>query len=138
MSSKNLILEDDKMCFACGRNNAIGLKLRFELKTDNLIETEFIPQKAYQGFKDIVHGGIISLILDESMLNLLWKTGRPAVTASLTVDFKSAAKVGEGLIFSASIDKEDRRIIYAKAQARKKNGGVLIATAFAKCFVIYQ
>ncbi|GAG82024.1 unnamed protein product, partial [marine sediment metagenome] len=30
----------------------------------------------HQGFKDIVHGGLIGLILDEIMVNLPWKMGK--------------------------------------------------------------
>lgn len=133
MFSAKIKLEDDKMCFACGTNNAAGLKLRFKILPDRTIETEFTPQKIHQGFNNIVHGGIISLILDETMLNLLWKTNKPAVTASLGVDFKKPAKVGERLIFKAHIEKEKGKIIHARSQACLEDGTV-IAESKAKCF----
>ncbi len=142
MPKNKIILEDDKMCFACGVNNPSGLKLEFCLKSDPSrgavpakIETKFTPAKIYQGFTNVVHGGIISLILDEAMLNLLWKIGKPALTVKLDVDFKRPAKVGEELFFEAEIEKEEKRLIYAKAHAQTQDG-TLIAQAKAKCFRI--
>ena len=73
-------LEDDSISFVCGTKNNSGLKLEFLLnKEGRSISTEFIPQKMHQGFKDIVHGGIIGLILDECMVNLAWRLGMHAV-----------------------------------------------------------
>ncbi|HDZ76677.1 MAG TPA: hypothetical protein ENH41_01165, partial [Candidatus Omnitrophica bacterium] len=64
MPENKIVLEDDKMCFACGVNNPSGLKLKFCLKSDSpqtrlpaKIETRFTPAKIYQGFNNIVHGG---------------------------------------------------------------------------------
>ena len=71
------------MCFACGSKNPIGLKLKFSLDDNNVMRTQFTPQKVHQGYKNVVHGGIIALILDEVMVNLLWKLGRPVVSAQM-------------------------------------------------------
>lgn len=142
MPENKIILEDDKMCFACGVNNPAGLKLKFCLKSTSQgvivppkIEVKFTPTKIYQGFNNIAHGGIISLILDEAMLNLLWKIGKPALTVNLDVDFKKPARLGEELLFEAEIEKEEKRLIYTRARAQTKEG-VLIAQAKAKCFRI--
>jgi acyl-coenzyme A thioesterase PaaI-like protein len=97
------------------------------------METKFRPEKVHQGFNNIVHGGIISLILDEIMLNLLWRIGKPSLTASLEISFKKPAMVGETLIFKAKIERERKKLIYTKAEAYLEDG-VLIAEARAKCF----
>ena len=133
MAMNNLKLEDDQMCFACGLKNPHGLKLDFELDKDNCMRTEFTPQKIHQGFKDIVHGGIIALILDEVMLNLIWKQGKPAVTGKMDVKFKSPCRVGETLHFYGKIKEEEDKIIHTEATAQDKSGKVM-ATASAKCF----
>jgi len=88
----NIKLEDDKNCFVCGNKNSYGLQLRFTIDKDNAMHTEFMPQKHHQGFKDIVHGGLIGLILDEIMVNLAWKMGKNAVTAEFNVRLKKIAK----------------------------------------------
>ena len=125
-------LEDDMNCFVCGDKNRYGLGLKFTIDKDNVMHTEFIPQKHHQGFKDIVHGGLIGLILDEIMVNLAWKLEKNVVTAELNVRLKRITKTGEKLLFRGWIDREDSKIIYAKAEA-KNEYGIIIATANAKC-----
>jgi uncharacterized protein (TIGR00369 family) len=54
------------MCFVCGRQNPIGLKLDFfEDHKSGQIKVEFTLPDAYQGYPGVVHGGIVSTILDE-------------------------------------------------------------------------
>lgn len=127
-------LEDDKYCFACGEKNSHGLHLKFALDS-NILSTEFIPQKHHQGFKNIVHGGIIGLVLDEVMVNLLWKLEIHAISAELSVRLKKPAKVGEKIFFKGWICKETDKIIYTEAEAKDEKGAV-IATANAKCVLI--
>lgn len=130
-----ITLEDDQMCFACGKNNLNGLKLRFALQKDATLTTEFIPQKEHQGFRGLVHGGIITLILDETMANLNWKLGKSSLTGQLEVRFKSPAKIGEKLFCKGSIVKEDKNIIYNQA-ILTTNDSKIIAFAKAKCVKI--
>jgi len=53
----------DHACFGCGDDNPIGLHLRFEADGDG-VRTSFVPSSAHQGFDRVVHGGIISTVLD--------------------------------------------------------------------------
>jgi acyl-coenzyme A thioesterase PaaI-like protein len=131
----NIKLEDDKNCFVCGDKNSYGLRLRFAIDKDKAMHTEFMPQKCHQGFKDIVHGGLIGLILDEIMVNLAWKMGKNVVTAEFNVRLKRIAKVREKLLFRGWIDREDNKIIYTKAEAKNEHG-TIIALASAKCFKV--
>lgn len=126
-------LEDDRMCFACGENNPAGLKLKFQMDERGVqIKTVFIPQNSHQGFAKIVHGGLIALILDEAMVNLLWRLKIQAVSAHLEVRLKNPAYVGEPLNFKAWIAHKNSKIIYTESQAYK-NDGKIVATACAKC-----
>ena len=54
-------------CFVCGDKNDIGLKLDFYEK-DGKARAEFTPEKKFEGYKDILHGGILSSLLDEVMI----------------------------------------------------------------------
>ncbi|MFC1962064.1 PaaI family thioesterase, partial [Chloroflexota bacterium] len=56
----------DGLCFGCGQNNPIGLKLKFKKDGDG-VRTEFTPGESYQGWPGMVHGGIIGCLLDEAM-----------------------------------------------------------------------
>lgn len=128
-------LEDDKYCFVCGDKNKYGLGLKFAIDKNNVMHTEFIPQKHHQGFKDITHGGLIGLILDEIMVNLAWRLGKNVVSAELNLRLKKTAKIGEKISFKGWIDKEEGKIIYTKAEAKNENE-VIIATANAKCIKV--
>jgi uncharacterized protein (TIGR00369 family) len=54
------------MCFVCGRQNPIGLKLEFyeDQQAHQVRATVTVPD-TYQGYPGVVHGGIVSTILDE-------------------------------------------------------------------------
>ncbi len=55
-----------RMCFVCGRRNPVGLKLDFyeDCETGE-VRVNFAVPDAYQGYPGVVHGGIVSAILDE-------------------------------------------------------------------------
>lgn len=122
---KKIKLEDDGYCFACGRNNSRGLKLKFSLDKENRLATEFNFTKEHQGFKDIAHGGIIALILDEVMGNLCWKLGKNAIGAQIEVRFKRPTLVGSTLYFKGWIEKEEKNIVYMRAEARNRENEVV-------------
>jgi uncharacterized protein (TIGR00369 family) len=118
---------DDGHCFVCGPNNPIGLKLDFSFD-GRVITTEFIPQKTHQGYMNIVHGGIISTLLDEVMVKLAIEMGMPAVTAQMDVRLRKAVSVGERITFSAEIRESTRKLIVAYAKAETEDGLVADAT----------
>jgi uncharacterized protein (TIGR00369 family) len=118
----NLI--DDGYCFVCGPKNPIGLKLKFSFN-GKTIKTEFIPRKEHQGYLNIVHGGIISILLDETMVKLAIAMDMPAVTAQMEVRLKKALNVGEKLIVEAEILKDTRKTLDASAKAITENNEVI-------------
>ena len=131
-----LKLADDKMCFGCGRKNPRGLRLKFSVaRNKQSIRCRWIPAKEFQGYAEITHGGILGLILDELMLNLLWITKRPAVTAELTVRFKRPAHVGEPIDFKAHVQSETGRVVRMASEAHAADGR-LVAAASAVCIRI--
>jgi uncharacterized protein (TIGR00369 family) len=123
-------LEDDNYCFVCGEQNPYGLHLTFSLHEGSAV-TEFIPQKIHQGYKDIVHGGIISTLLDETMVKAALLQGIPAITAEITVRFRNPLIVGEKVVIEASILKMNKKIIETSASMRKTDN-TLIAEGHAK------
>jgi uncharacterized protein (TIGR00369 family) len=126
---------DDKYCLVCGSENPFGLKLNFRLEGDEL-SCEWTAEKRFQGYADVVHGGMIATILDEIMVNLPWKRdGVPVISAELTVRYLHPAKIGEHLIFRSQVSDTAKRLITATGTCRTSEG-VLIAEASAKCMKI--
>ena len=127
-------LEDDQMCYVCGSKNLKGFRLKFRHSAKGKLTAVVTFSKEHQGFKSIVHGGMMAMILDEMMVNLAWKEGMPAVTAELNIRLKKPAKIGQKVYFEGRIDKEKRkgRVIYAASHA-KNEAGELLAAASAVC-----
>ena len=107
---------DDGHCFVCGPKNPVGLKLDFSFDGQT-VSTQFIPRKAHQGYKNIVHGGIISTLLDEVMVKLAIELGMPAVTAQMDIRLRKAVCVGEQITFIAEIRERTRKLLIAAAKA---------------------
>lgn len=117
--------ENDEMCFVCGKRNRNGLQLDFELVGEDRIRTEFIPPKRFQGWKDILHGGIIATILDEVMVNTAYLRKIMAVSAKLEIRLRKPAAIGERLIFYGQILKQGAKTLDVKAWAEQENGTVV-------------
>jgi uncharacterized protein (TIGR00369 family) len=117
--------EDDHMCFVCGTQNGAGLQLEFELIGDDRIRTEFTPPKRFQGWKDVLHGGIIATILDEVMVNGAYLRQIMAVTTKLQITLRHPAAIGERLIFYGQILKQGTRTVNMKAWAEGKDGRIV-------------
>ena len=126
-------LIDDGYCFVCGKSNPNGLKVEFT-KTDSGVTAEFSAGKNLQGYKDIVHGGIIATLLDEASVKALFSRGIKAVTAEITLRFKNPLFINENAIINADIGRERGRLYEIKAEIRKMDGE-LIAQSNAKLFL---
>ena len=130
------MLSTDDRCFACGKNNASGLRLDFTYSEDGLsAETVFKPGEIHQGWQGIVHGGMIMTVLDEVMAKAAVHTGLQVVTAEMTVKLKQPARTGEPLRCRGTISEVKKKIVYARASAFRPEGS-LIAEATAKLVII--
>ena len=129
-------LEDNDMCYACGKQNPKGLHLEFSfIEQEKRIETTFVASDAYQGWKGVLHGGIIATLVDESMAKLAQRLGYRALTASLDIRYKDMAKTCDPLHVSAEITKHSKKLLYAKAVASREDGGI-IAEAQARLMIL--
>ena len=113
-------------CFVCGKNNPGGLQLSFEIdKERQTLKTTFVASPTFQGWDGIVHGGIISTLLDEAMAKLIYELGYQAVTASLEIKFKKPAPILEPLLVYGEITEVNRRLVRAKARVTKEDKTIL-------------
>ena len=130
------MLSNDGRCFVCGKDNPAGLRLDFSFSEDGLsAETIFVPGEQYQGWQGIVHGGIITTVLDEVMAKAAVHKGYRVVTGELTVKLKNPAKTGEPLRCRGTVHEVKKKIVYSSATATRQDGAV-IAEATAKLVVI--
>ena len=124
-------LRDNQKCYVCGRENPAGLGVKFDISAEaRSIRGKFIPKEVHQGYEGIIHGGILSALLDEAMVKLAFSLGMPAVTAEISVKFESPASPGDELSISGKLVHETRRLI--QAEAKIERGPLLIAKATGK------
>ena len=123
-------LADNGYCFVCGPKNPIGLKLNFHFNGKS-IKTQFTPKKEHQGYLNIVHGGIISTVLDEAMVKLALAMNIPAVTASMEIRLRRALNVGETINVEAEILKNTKKTLETYAIATTEIN-IVIADAKGK------
>ena len=124
----------DGLCFGCGQNNPIGLKLSFRCDGNNVV-TEFTPQKHHQGWPGVVHGGIIASVLDEALSYAAHFAGLNCLTAKMEVKLKCPAYVDEPLFITSSIARNSRKLIETKARVSLPDG-TLIAEGKGVHYVI--
>ena len=120
------MLIDNNYCFACGKDNSDGLQLKFNYSDDgSWAETIYTPPEKFQGWKGVVHGGIITTLLDELMAKAAIKKGYHVLTGEITTRFKNPAKTLEPLRCVAEIEKANKKILYVKGTAYNKKGDIV-------------
>ncbi len=122
------------LCFGCGQNNPVGLKLNFNKENDAL-RAEFTPGEVFQGWPGIVHGGIITCLLDEAMNYAAYFEGATCLTASMQIRLRQPVKIAVPLVITASVTKKCRKLFETKASVCLKDGTV-VAESSSKQFII--
>jgi acyl-coenzyme A thioesterase PaaI-like protein len=119
-------IEAAPMCFACGPDNPIGLKIRFDVQGDECT-AEFTPNENHVGFQDTIHGGIIYTALDDVTANILYQQGRKAHTARCEIRYRQPCTVGQKLLLKGWIESERGRLILLKGEIRRSSDNVVVA-----------
>ena len=122
------------MCFACGQKNPIGLKLNFAWD-GKTARAEFTPNKLHQGWSGLVHGGIISCILDEAMSYAALFEGVSSLTARMETRLRRPVPIDKPLVITGSLTKKTRRLVEAKGELRLKDG-TPVADSIATMFIL--
>lgn len=121
------------MCFCCGAKNPIGLKLEFHETSNGRMATVWTPRKEHQGFKDIVHGGLVATVLDEVMVRLLYLRGIEAVTAGMETKLIQPVMWGKPYRFEGWIVQDRGRAVITEAEAFEESTGKRVAWCKATC-----
>ena len=125
------VIRSDHVCFGCGDLNPIGLHLKFVLGADG-VGARFVPSPEHQGFDNVVHGGIISTLLDEAMAWATARAGLWAVTGEMRVRFRQPLQVGELTTVSARVTGSRGRTVTATAELARDRDHSTVATASAR------
>ena len=103
-------------CFACGTANPIGLKLKFYNVNDTVC-ADITLGKNHEGWQNMVHGGIITTLLDEVMAwTIMYFKKIFFVTRKMEVKYVRPVMIGVPLTVKGRMMK-DRKPPYVGAAA---------------------
>ena len=97
----------DTTCFACGSDNPYGLHMAFSTDGRKLYSS-VTPEKHLSGWDTLLHGGIISTLLDEIMAwTAIHMLQRVILTKSMQVEFLHPIQVHTQLEVQGWVDSQE-------------------------------
>ena len=127
---------NSRMCFACGLQNPAGLQGAFYTLEDGTVMGKFTAREEHQGYPGIVHGGVITAMLDEVIARAGMGDGETwGVTVSIEVRFRHKVPVGEPLTIIGQLTHQTSRLYEGKGELQLGDG-TLAAEATARYYKI--
>jgi hypothetical protein len=83
------------MCFVCGRENPIGFHLTFFADEHGSVHADYTPREEHQGYPGVMHGGLVTALLDELIGRTAIASDLWCMTAKLQVRFRKPVPIGE-------------------------------------------
>lgn len=124
------LLKTHTHCLLCGAQNPLGLRLNFSPDVDGCVSASFKGQWLLQGYNGVLHGGVISSLLDAAMTHCLFYRGIEAVTAELVVRFLRPVPLDAQVEICARLLSERPPLFRLRAELQQ--GGQTMAYARAK------
>ena len=113
------INQHNRTCFVCGKENPKGLGLKFEFINQKVIGV-FHPNSYFQSYPDVLHGGIISSLLDGAMNKVLLYHDKAARTGKLSIRFKKETDTTDSLYIVGEIVRLRKHFALTKAEIQNQ------------------
>jgi uncharacterized protein (TIGR00369 family) len=104
--------------------------VQFHSKPDGSVMAMFHCDSVFQGYPNVLHGGVVASLLDGAMTNCLFAYGIVAVTAELTIRYLLPVRTGDEATVRAWVVKSSSRLQIVAAELLQ--GGEVRAKAQAK------
>jgi uncharacterized protein (TIGR00369 family) len=130
-----LRVDDDSYCFACGPNNPYGLRMKVRYVPDGA-EARIVLLREFEGWKDIIHGGIVATLLDEIMAHAVLHHVGEAITSALTITYRQALRVGQEVNVIGRVKERGKRVVAAEAELRTVDQARLLAKAESRFILV--
>jgi len=113
-------------CFVCGRNNPKGLYMSFFDNGVDEVISYYTVEEAFQSYPGVVHGGIITSMLDEvvARVSFIGDPHKFMMSVKLEVKFRKPVPVGEPLVIKGRIVKLKGRLGQAVGEVVLSDGTV--------------
>ncbi len=119
-------------CVVCSPANARGLHLKFKVNGDGSVKAAFQCDEIFEGYPGMMHGGVISSILDGAMGNCMFAHGRATVTVEMTTRFRHPVVIGKQATVSARITRVSHPLYLLESEIIQD--GKVKATAIGKYY----
>lgn len=117
---------EDNICFGCGQENEVGLKLKLRFDDDTKTAYgEFAAHELLEGAPNIIHSGIVATILDETMITVNKYLEIMAITSELTIRYLQPAFISENLYIRGWFVKKSKRVIENRAEIENEMGKIV-------------
>ncbi len=136
-TSPGITAFDDHYCFVCGPDNPRGLKIKVKyFPEDMAAETELALSREFQGWADVIHGGILSTLLDEMMAHAVWHFAGPGLTLSMEVRFHHPLKPDEAIRVRGVLTASNSSRRTAEAEIIRQSDHRRIASAKSRFLLL--
>ncbi len=105
----------ENCCFVCGAANRFGLRVKVE-KGEGSSNILWEPRSEFAGSAGILHGGIVSALMDEAMAYAALSRARNCVTAEMSVRFLKPTMVNQAVIVRGEVIVHQNRLVHTTAE----------------------
>jgi len=118
--TKHKLQPNSRHCFVCGLENLFGLQLRFFETGPGEVTAEYTVPEHFQGYPGVVHGGIVTAMLDEvsGRAQMNDEQTRFMYTAKLEIRFRKNVPVGAPLRVVGQVEKSKSRMASSTSARR--------------------
>ena len=117
-------------CVVCSLANSRGWQLDFLSGDDGSIAATFTCDETLEGYRGIMHGGMISSVLDGAMTHCMFAHEKTVVTAEMSTRFRHPILIRQVATVSARIKRSSHPLYLLKAKIVQ--AGQVKATATGK------
>jgi acyl-coenzyme A thioesterase PaaI-like protein len=123
-----------RWCFVCGVENPCGLKIRFHNDGYHRSLARVTLGEQYQSYPGIVHGGILTTILDETMGRaILAEDGSDDIsqarfmfTARMETRFRRSVPLNEEFVVRGRVEQDHGRMVQVRGEVVLADGTVAV------------
>lgn len=106
--------------------------MEFDIDDNGSVQATFQCDETFEGYPGMMHGGVISSILDGAMGNCMFARGLATVTVEMTTRFRHPVVIGQEAIVSARISRSSHPLYLLDAEITQN--GKIKATAKGKYY----
>lgn len=115
-------------CYVCRNDRRTGLGVTYLQRTSGEVVAEVDCPQDWEGYTGLVHGGIISSLVDGAMTNCLFAKGIVAVTADLHVRYRHPLELGQRALVRAEVVRSSHPLYVLKSTIHQNDRLCITAT----------